>query len=85
MLALQNTTQPPLLTSLTTGLRAKRFRVSWTRAEHGDDNETLRLIARLAQLRAQKGSLLGYANYAAWMLTDQMAKTPEAAIQLSKH
>ena len=37
-------------------------------------------LARLAQLRAQKAALLGYPNYAAWDLTDQMAKTPEAAI-----
>ena len=38
-------------------------------------------IARLAQLRAQKAELLGFPNYAAWKLTDQMAKTPEAAIK----
>jgi peptidyl-dipeptidase Dcp len=30
-------------------------------------------------LRAEKASLLGFPNYAAWNLTDQMAKTPEAA------
>ncbi len=37
------------------------------------------MIARLAQLRAEKAALLGFPNYAAWNLTDQMAKTPEAA------
>ena len=30
-------------------------------------------------LRAEKAALLGFPNYAAWNLTDQMAKTPEAA------
>jgi len=30
-------------------------------------------------LRAQKAALLGYPNYAAYVLYDQMAKTPEAA------
>ena len=82
LLALQNTTQQPLLTSLSNRVtRQALFETSWNRAEHGDDNDTRATIARLAQLRAQKGALLGYANYAAWMLTDQMAKTPEAAIQ----
>ena len=38
-----------------------------------------RRLRGLAQLRAQKAALLGYPNYAAWDLTDQMAKTPEAA------
>jgi peptidyl-dipeptidase Dcp len=31
-------------------------------------------------LRAEKGKLLGYPNYAAWALQDQMAKTPENAL-----
>lgn len=82
LLALQNTTQQPPLTSLSNRVtRQALFEMSWNRAEHGDDNDTRAIIARLAQLRAQKGTLLGYANYAAWMLTDQMAKTPEAAIR----
>jgi peptidyl-dipeptidase Dcp len=82
LLTLQNTTQQPLLTSLSNRVtRQALFEMSWKRAEHGDDNDTRAIIARLAQIRAQKGALLGYANYAAWTLTDQMAKTPEAAIQ----
>ena len=38
-------------------------------------------LSRLAQLRADKAKLLGYPNFAAWKLDDQMAKTPEAAIR----
>jgi peptidyl-dipeptidase Dcp len=34
----------------------------------------------MAQIRAQKAALLGFPNFAAWVLTDQMAKTPEAAL-----
>jgi peptidyl-dipeptidase Dcp len=80
-LPLENTTQQPDLTFLKD--RATRhaiFENSWNRAEHGDANDTRATLARLAQLRAQKAALLGYPNYAAWDLTDQMAKTPEAAI-----
>ena len=79
---LQNTTQQPDLAQLTNRTtRQAIFENSWNRTERGDSNDTRDAIARLAQLRAQKAALLGYANFAAWNLTDQMAKTPEAAIK----
>src|SRR5216683_4906153 len=82
VLALQNTTQQPYLSSLS--VRATRqalFEDSWTRAERGDANDTRETIARLAQLRAEKGKLLGFDSYAGWKLEDQMAKTPENALK----
>ena len=79
---LQNTTQQPDLAFLTDRATRKAiFLNSWNRAERGDANDTRATIARLAQLRAEKAALLGFPNYAAWNLTDQMAKTPEAAKQ----
>ncbi|MGB6431210.1 MAG: M3 family metallopeptidase, partial [Candidatus Acidiferrales bacterium] len=54
---------------------------SWNRTEHGDANDTRSTIARLAQLRAQKAQLLGFPNFAAWDLQDQMAKTPDAVLK----
>ncbi len=78
---LQNTTQQPLLGSL--DVRATRstiFENSWKRTEHGDANDTRSTVSRLAQLRAQRAALLGFANHAAWQLKDQMAKTPENAL-----
>ena len=81
MLPLLNTTQQPDLAFLKDhATREKIFENSWNRAEHGDANDTRSTVARLAQLRAEKAALLGYPNYAAWTLTDQMAQTPEAAI-----
>jgi peptidyl-dipeptidase Dcp len=96
LIPLQNTTQQPDLATLTDrATRQAIFENSWNRAERGDypgsprtglrprgddANDTRAIIARLAQLRAQKAALLGYPNYAAWVLTDQMAKTPEAAL-----
>jgi peptidyl-dipeptidase Dcp len=82
VIPLQNTTQQPDLVSL--GNRATRqtiFEHSWNRTERGDANDTRDTIARLAQLRAQKAKLLGFPSFAAWKLEDQMAKTPEAALQ----
>jgi peptidyl-dipeptidase Dcp len=79
---LQNTTQQPDLAALTDrGARQTLFEDSWTRAERGGANDTRETIARLAQVRAQKAQLLGFPNYAAWTLQDQMAKTPGAALK----
>lgn len=79
LLSLKNTTQQPLLQSLTNrDVRQKLFEASFNRAEKGDSNDTRKLIAQIAQLRAQKAKLLGCKNYADWRLRDQMAKTPEA-------
>jgi peptidyl-dipeptidase Dcp len=82
LVPLQNTTQQPDLATLT--LRATRqalFEKSWNRTERGDANDTRDIIAHLAQLRAQRAQLLGFPNHAAWVLTDQMSKTPEAALK----
>jgi len=81
VLPMQNTTQQPILVSLADrATRQAVFEDSWNRTERGGANDTRATIARLAKLRAEKAKLLGYPNFAAWNLTDQMAKTPEAAI-----
>ena len=81
VLPLQNTTQQPALESLTNrATREALFKASVTRASKGDKNDTRALISQLAQLRARKAGLLGFPSYAAYALTDQMAKTPENAI-----
>ncbi|HEX6833050.1 MAG TPA: peptidyl-dipeptidase Dcp [Rudaea sp.] len=83
VLTLQNTTQQPAQESLKVrATREKLFHASTERTEHNDANDTRAVIQRLAQLRAQKAKLLGYPNYAAYSLEDQMAKTPDHAIKL---
>jgi peptidyl-dipeptidase Dcp len=82
VIPLQNTTQQPdlaVLSNRTT--RQAIFTNSWDRAEHGDANDTREIIATIAQLRAQKAKLLGFPNFAAWKIEDQMAKTPDAALK----
>ncbi|MHC1479628.1 peptidyl-dipeptidase Dcp [Frateuria aurantia] len=81
LLPLQNTTQQPVLQSLTDrSTREALFHASWTRTEKGDGNDTRAIIAKLAQVRAQSAKLLGFPSYAAWTLADQMAKTPATAL-----
>jgi peptidyl-dipeptidase Dcp len=82
VIPLQNTTQQPDLVSLSNrNTRQTIFGRSWNRTERGNANDTRDTIARLAQLRAQKAKLLGFSSFAAWALEDQMAKTPQAALQ----
>jgi len=79
---LQNTTQQPALTDLSVrATREKLFDNRWNATERGDINDTRPVITRMAQLRAEKAKLLGYPSYAAYVLYDQMAKTPEAVLK----
>ncbi len=83
LLALQNTTQQPLLQNLTNRVtREKLFKASWQRAEKGDANDTRKTIEKLAKLRLKKAQILGKKSFAEWKLQDQMAKNPEAAVKL---
>jgi Zn-dependent oligopeptidases len=81
VLSLQNTTQQPELQDLSDrDTRQALFDASWNRAEKGDANDTRKTIERLAQIRAEQAKLIGFPNYAAWKLDDQMAKTPETVM-----
>ena len=80
LLPLQNTTQQPLLATMTDrATREALFNNSWMRSERGGANDTRATISELAQLRAKKAKLLGFATYADYVLQDQMAKTPDTA------
>lgn len=83
LLALQNTTQQPLLQNLKNrSVREKLFKASWMRAEKDDENDTRKIIQQLAALRLQKAQLMGKKNFAEWKLQDQMAKDPKRAMDL---
>src|SRR2546421_3238152 len=83
VIALQNTTQQPAMTFLKNrAVRERLFQASVSRGNHGGENDTKAIVARLAQLRAQKAKLLGYPDHATFTLDDQMAKTPQAAEKL---
>jgi peptidyl-dipeptidase Dcp len=83
VLELQNTTQQPAISSLTNrAVRERLFKASELRGNHGGPNDTKAIVVRLAQLRAQRAKLLGYPDYATFVLDDQMAKTPQIAEKL---
>ncbi len=77
VIPLQNTTQQPLLVSLSDrATREKLFNARRLATEKSDKNDTRAIIIEIAQLRAQKAMLFGYASYAAYALYDQMANSP---------
>lgn len=85
LIPLLNTTQQPALAALALReTRKKLFSAGWERTLKGDENDTRELIRRLTALRARQAQLLGFDNYASWSIADQMAKTPEAALEFMR-
>ncbi len=62
-------------------LREKAFRLFTMRGDGGTHDNTP-LITEIMHLRARKAKLLGHPTFAHWISDGQMAKTPEAAMQL---
>lgn len=85
LIPLLNTTQQPALSALRDRqTREDLFNAAWLRTQKGDENDTQEIVRRLAVLRARQAQLLGFANYASWSIADQMAKTPDAALDFMR-
>ncbi len=79
LIALENTTQQPVLGQLTNrALRERIYRASVQRCLGGDADNT-RVLTDIVKARAERAALLGYASHAAYMLEDESAGTPAAA------
>jgi peptidyl-dipeptidase Dcp len=79
---LQNTTGQPVLAQLRNrALREKIYKASIGRGNGGADDNTV-VVATIVKLRAEKATLLGYSDYAAYGLADQGAGTPAAVNQM---
>ncbi|MEL6878049.1 MAG: M3 family metallopeptidase [Pseudomonadota bacterium] len=80
-IALQNTTQQPLLPSLQNReVREKLFKASAYRADQGGELDTRMLLAKIATLRAEKAALFGKPDWASYTMYDRMAKEPKTAL-----
>jgi len=82
VIALQNTTNQPMLASLTNrDLRERIYRASIGRGLSGaTDNREV--IAQLVKLRAERARLLGYPDHAAYVLEDESAGNPAAVADM---
>jgi len=75
VIALTNTTgQPPLGELQDAGVRARLLKASMERGSRGGEFDNRELVRKIARLRAQQATMLGYPNYAAYSLEDQTAR-----------
>jgi peptidyl-dipeptidase Dcp len=64
-------------------LREKVWRTFYSRGDNKDAHDNTRtIIPDILKLRYEKSHLMGYPDYAAWKLQDEMAKTPQNAMSL---
>ncbi len=81
-IALQNTTQQPLLPTLENrATRETLFKLSHSRSDGtNSEHDTRLLLANIAGLRAEKATLFGEEDWASYTMYDRMAKTPKTAL-----
>jgi peptidyl-dipeptidase Dcp len=83
VLPLLNTTGQPSLASLQNrALRERIMKTSLARNSHGGEFDNRTVVTRIAKLRAERATLLGYANHAAYQLEDQTAGNVETVNKL---
>ncbi|MCG6186812.1 M3 family metallopeptidase [Maribellus maritimus] len=59
-------------------LREKLYRGYFMRGDNGNENDNKEAIQKIIKLRDEKAELLGFDNYADYVIDNNMAKTPEA-------
>ena len=59
-------------------LREKLYRGYFMRGDNDNSSDNKEIIKKIVQLRDEKGKLMGYQNFAAFVVDENMAKTPEA-------
>ncbi|HEY8585582.1 MAG TPA: M3 family metallopeptidase [Rhodanobacter sp.] len=79
LIALLNTTGQPALAQLQNrAVRERLYNASIARGSRGNAYDNTAIVSQVLKLRAEKAAMLGYPTYAAYVLADETAKTPEA-------
>ncbi len=78
----RSSAEPFLTYSTRRDLREQVFRMWTRRGEMDAAHDNKPAIAAILKLRAERARLLGYASHAHWIVDDNMAKTPDAAMGL---
>ncbi|MFI4976430.1 MAG: M3 family metallopeptidase [Caulobacterales bacterium] len=63
-------------------MREQAFRMWSSRGDNGGEHDNNAIIAEVLKLRVEKARLLGHETFAHWVTDGQMAKTPQAAMEL---
>lgn len=78
----RSSVEPVLSYATNRALREKVWKTFYSRGDNGDKYDNNGLIAEILKLRAVRAKMLGYETHAHWRLERQMAKTPQAAMDL---
>jgi len=79
VIALLNTTgQPPEAQLHNRALRQRLHEASVARGSRGNAYDNTAIVSQVLKLRAEKATMLGYPTWAAYVLADETAQTPEA-------
>lgn len=65
-------------------LREKLYKGYWMRGDNDNDFDNKEIIKQLVKLRDEKGKLMGFNNFAEYVIDVNMAKTPEAVYDFLK-
>jgi len=74
--------EPFLTFSSRRDLREKGWRMWTRRGDNNDSHDNKSTISEILKLRAERARILGFPTHAHWVLDDNMAKTPDAAMAL---
>ncbi|HUS12681.1 MAG TPA: M3 family metallopeptidase, partial [Pyrinomonadaceae bacterium] len=76
LIVLMNTSgQPPLAELKNRALRERIFKASLARNSKGGEFDNREVVSKVAKLRAERATLLGYQNHAVYELEEQTART----------
>ena len=81
LFTLQESSRLPLLQyAQNRELRKQMYEAYISMGNHNDANDNKEVLKRILTLRLEKAKLMGFENYAAYILDDNMAKTPKAVM-----
>ncbi|HEY0712382.1 MAG TPA: M3 family metallopeptidase [Polyangia bacterium] len=75
--------EPFLTYSTRRDLREKVWRMFISRGDNAGAHDNKPIITEILKLREEKAKLLGFPSHAHWIISDNMAKTPDAAMNLA--
>jgi peptidyl-dipeptidase Dcp len=79
----RSSVEPFLTYSTRRDLREKAWRMWISRGDNAGAHDNKPVITEILKLREEKAKLLGFASHAHWIIADNMAKTPDAAMALA--
>jgi peptidyl-dipeptidase Dcp len=78
----RSSAEPFLTYSSRRDLREKVWKMWVSRGDNNDAHDNKKVITEILSLRAERAKLLGFPTHAHWILDDNMARTPDKAMDL---